>query len=121
MPIHNIYTKEIDLTIGKNVSYFRKIKGVTRQNLCDYIKVTVQQLQKYETGVNRLSMGRLILIARALEEPVESFYKNVEINYPMLKKTEYQKICDELIVTFRKIRDTEQLRIINTLINTLIK
>jgi transcriptional regulator with XRE-family HTH domain len=39
-------------------------RGISQTELANHIGVTFQQVQKYETGTNRISMGRLTRIAR---------------------------------------------------------
>jgi len=48
----------------------RLARGFTLAKVATEIGVTFQQLQKYENGVNRVSMGRLTRIGRALEVDV---------------------------------------------------
>ena len=116
----NTYTKEIDKHLSDNILYLRLRKGVTQKTVATDVDVSIQQFQKYESGRNRVTIGRLVLIARALGEPVETFYKNIDVS-PIRPKTEHQKICEELRINFLKIRNPEQLRIINALVNSLIK
>ncbi len=52
--------------------------GLTRQDLADAAEVTYQQLAKYETGANRISVGRLYEIARRLEVDVGYFFDGLE-------------------------------------------
>ena len=44
------------------------------KELAGTVGVSYQQLQKYETGVNRISAARLSLIADELGIPIESFF-----------------------------------------------
>ena len=64
----------INKRIAQNVLDTRKRKGMAQTALADAIGVTFQQIQKYETGKNRVSAPTLLLIARALNEPVQNFY-----------------------------------------------
>lgn len=57
---------ELDVEIGARIRFLRKN---IRMSLCDLgtaIGVTYQQMQKYEAGINRISVGSLIFIAEAL-------------------------------------------------------
>ncbi|HJT77220.1 MAG TPA: helix-turn-helix transcriptional regulator, partial [Gemmataceae bacterium] len=40
--------------------------GLTQQQLAGVLGVTCQQAHKYETGANRISVGRLYMLAQAL-------------------------------------------------------
>lgn len=57
---------EIDRIVGGNIRKLRIERGMTLQSLSAAIELSHQQLQKYETGANRLSAGMLPVIANAL-------------------------------------------------------
>ena len=65
---------DIDVVIGQNLRKFRKQRGETQSYLASKIGVTFQQFQKYEYAVNRVSASRLIILAEALEVPLDYFY-----------------------------------------------
>jgi transcriptional regulator with XRE-family HTH domain len=65
---------EIDAIIGKNVHLTRTARGIRRAAVAKAIGVTVQQLQKYETGGARISAARLVRIAEALHVPVAELF-----------------------------------------------
>jgi transcriptional regulator with XRE-family HTH domain len=48
--------------------------GISQEGLGDALGVTFQQIQSYENGTNRISVGRLHQIAHALGVPVTAFY-----------------------------------------------
>jgi len=57
----------IDVEVGRRVRIERIARGLSQTDLASQIGVTsFQQLQKYESGQNRISIGRLTLIGRAL-------------------------------------------------------
>jgi transcriptional regulator with XRE-family HTH domain len=56
----------VDVTVGRNVRIWRLARGLSQTQLGDRIGVTFQQVQKYESGGNRISTGRLTKIARVL-------------------------------------------------------
>lgn len=47
---------------------------MTQQQLGDAVGIKFQQIQKYETGMNRISASRLYDIATALDVPVAFFF-----------------------------------------------
>lgn len=51
--------------------------GVTQQQLADRVGIKFQQIQKYETGMNRVSASRLWDIAHALDVPVNFFFEGL--------------------------------------------
>jgi transcriptional regulator with XRE-family HTH domain len=63
-----------DIEIAKRVRTLRLQRGMSQTELGGALDVTFQQVQKYETGSNRISAGRLQQIAEVLEVPVTYFY-----------------------------------------------
>jgi transcriptional regulator with XRE-family HTH domain len=53
-----------DVEVGRLVRALRMSRGLSQTELADRIGVTFQQVQKYETGGNRISMGRLTKAAK---------------------------------------------------------
>jgi len=57
----------VDLHIGQRVRHRRWLLGMTQQQLALAVGIRFQQIQKYESGANRISASRLWDLARALE------------------------------------------------------
>lgn len=51
--------------------------GMTQQQLGDTVGIKFQQIQKYETGANRISASRMWDIANALEVSVSFFFEGL--------------------------------------------
>jgi transcriptional regulator with XRE-family HTH domain len=64
----------IDSHVGKKIRYQRWKVGMTQAVLAERIGVKFQQVQKYETGANRISASRLWEVAKALEVPITFFF-----------------------------------------------
>jgi transcriptional regulator with XRE-family HTH domain len=60
----------VDVDVGRLVRVQRMARGLSQTELANRIGVTFQQVQKYETGSNRISMGRLVRIGRVLRVDV---------------------------------------------------
>jgi transcriptional regulator with XRE-family HTH domain len=56
----------IDVEVGRLVRVQRISRGLSQTELGNQIGVTFQQVQKYESGANRISMGRLTRIGKVL-------------------------------------------------------
>jgi transcriptional regulator with XRE-family HTH domain len=63
-----------DAEIGRLVRAKRKALGLTQTDLAARIGVAFQQVQKYEAGTNRISIGRLTRIAEVLDLPPTFFF-----------------------------------------------
>lgn len=67
---------DTDKEIGRRVKVRRLDIGLSQGKLGNAIGVTFQQVQKYENGTNRISVGRLQVIAKILKVPVSFFFDN---------------------------------------------
>ncbi|MEM1237112.1 MAG: helix-turn-helix transcriptional regulator [Pseudomonadota bacterium] len=68
----------VDVHVGKRVRHRRWLVGMTQQQLAEKVGIKFQQIQKYETGMNRVSASRLWDIAETLEVPVSFFFEGLE-------------------------------------------
>ena len=71
---------EVDRLVGDRIRRRRILMGLTQDQLGEALGISYQQVQKYETGANRVSAGRLYLIASRLEvspgwffDPIKSY------------------------------------------------
>ena len=71
-------THPVDVHVGKRVRHRRWLVGMTQQQLAECVGIKFQQIQKYETGANRISASRLWDIADALDVPVNFFFEGLE-------------------------------------------
>ena len=68
----------VDVHVGKRVRHRRWMVGMTQQQLAEKVGIKFQQIQKDETGMNRVSASRLWDIAAALSVPVSFFFEGLE-------------------------------------------
>src|SRR6056297_1635157 len=68
----------VDVHVGKRVRHRRWMVGMTQQQLADAVGIKFQQIQKYETGMNRISASRLWDIGEALGVPVSFFFEGLK-------------------------------------------
>ncbi|WOI56266.1 helix-turn-helix transcriptional regulator [Palleronia sp. LCG004] len=67
----------VDVHVGKRIRQRRWMLGMTQQQLAERVGIKFQQIQKYETGMNRVSASRLWDIADALEVSVAFFFEGL--------------------------------------------
>ena len=65
----------IDRHVGSRVRMRRMMLGMSQEKLGNALKLTFQQVQKYEKGTNRIGASRLSQIADALKVSVSFFYE----------------------------------------------
>jgi transcriptional regulator with XRE-family HTH domain len=64
----------IDVHVGGRVRMRRKFCNMSQTELGEKIGLTFQQVQKYETGANRVSASKLYQISQTLGVPVSYFF-----------------------------------------------
>ncbi len=78
----------VDVHVGKRIRHRRWMVGMTQQQLAEKVGIKFQQIQKYETGMNRVSASRLWDIADAVSVPVAYFFEGL---------TEGEEAVDEAV------------------------
>jgi transcriptional regulator with XRE-family HTH domain len=64
-----------DAYIGVRMREGRRVRGMTQGELAQVLGVSFQQIQKYETGANRVSAARLFEICEALDVSLASMFE----------------------------------------------
>ncbi|MBE0555011.1 MAG: helix-turn-helix transcriptional regulator [Rhodobacteraceae bacterium] len=67
----------VDAHVGKRIRHRRWMIGMTQQQLADKVGIKFQQIQKYETGMNRVSASRLWDIADAMGVTIAFFFEGL--------------------------------------------
>lgn len=70
---------DADRQVGKNVRRYRVARGMTLVDLSEVLGISHQQLQKYETGTNRLSAGVLLHVSRILAVPLTDLFESAPL------------------------------------------
>lgn len=68
----------VDVHVGKRIRHRRWMVGMTQQQLAEKVGIKFQQIQKYETGMNRVSASRLWDISEALSVPVSYVFEGMD-------------------------------------------
>ncbi len=77
-----------DRFIGKKIRFKRKMLKMSQKTLADHLRVSAQQIQKYETGLNRVSAGLLKEIADIFNVPLPFFTPiSLQNNTPLMMKS----------------------------------
>ncbi|SEH25257.1 helix-turn-helix domain-containing protein [Magnetospirillum fulvum] len=64
----------VDIHVGERLRLRRMVLGLSQDALACLLGLTFQQIQKYESGANRVGASRLYDLARALDVSVDYFY-----------------------------------------------
>ena len=84
-----------DIHVGQRVRHRRWMLGLTQQELGDLVGVKFQQLQKYESGQNRISASRIWDIANGLNVPVSFFFEGLGDAAAEMNNIEGDLLCDK--------------------------
>ncbi|MEL6477154.1 MAG: helix-turn-helix transcriptional regulator [Pseudomonadota bacterium] len=105
----------VDIHVGQRVRQRRWMVGMTQQQLGNQVGIKFQQIQKYETGTNRISASRLWDIAMALEVPVQFFFEGIEGAADMTEGAQGDMMTDkealELVRAYYTIPENQRRRL----------
>lgn len=97
----------VDLHVGEKIRQRRHILGLSQQALAEGAGIKFQQIQKYESGTNRVSASRLWVIAQILDVPVSYFFDG-------LRKTEGLACGNDCEVPADILTDKRALDLVRT-------
>src|SRR4051812_21794376 len=107
----------IDVHVGARIRMARTERKISRITLCEALGLTDQQIQKYETGINRIGASRLQRICTVLEIPVSYLFEG-PLGSPPAKGGMPQDIVDfmeseegmRFVAAFERITDRKMRR-----------
>ena len=112
-------TTAIDHGVGSRIAFLRAANGLSQSALASALGVSFQQVQKYETGKNRVGAGRLQAIAERLGVPVSSFFEpepaSATENGPSLLRVSG---AVELLRAYNQIGDDQMRRDVLSLVKS---
>jgi len=82
------------------------LTGKTQQQLAEQVGIKFQQIQKYETGANRVSASRLWDIADALGVSVSFFFEGLE--------EEHKEVAEKSLLPADLMGDKEALDLVRS-------
>ena len=83
--------------MGFKIKEIRLDLNLTQTDLSKACDCTFQQIQKYENGVNTISLYKLILLTRFLNKVIKTFNKNKENKKPYIGVETFTKPITQLI------------------------
>jgi transcriptional regulator with XRE-family HTH domain len=117
-------TKRIDQHVGERIRLRRTELGLTQEQLADALDVSYQQIQKYETGANRISAGGLFEISHKLLVDVSYFFDGLSIDEDItatpMEHGGRKRSAIELVRKFAQIKDPDIRAAIAGLVKTVV-
>lgn len=112
---------DVDRLVGDRIRRRRILMGLTQDQLGESLGISYQQIQKYETGANRVSAGRLYLIAQRLEvapgwffDPVQSDATSDDFN-----ELGSSRLLMEFVRNFSRIEDDRLKTVLVSLVRAM--
>jgi transcriptional regulator with XRE-family HTH domain len=103
--------REFKKNIGETLKKYRLAARMSQMALAEKIGISYQQLQKYEKGIDNISISRLYQISNALKVPIRNLFEIEEPEKVAEDISEYGLSKEEktLLELFRKI-DNKDIR-----------
>jgi transcriptional regulator with XRE-family HTH domain len=104
---------KLNKAIGNKLRLFRKHNSIRKKELCRIFSVSTQQLNKYESGENRISAAKLYIFLK---------HYGLDSSY-FLGDSESKKIekVSELFYNFSKLKDNAMKKTVLELIKNFLK
>ncbi len=75
-------TAYVDAHVGGRLRERRLLLGLSQTRLGEPVGLSFQQIQKYERGMDRISVGRLVRMAKVLDVPITFFFDDLDALSP---------------------------------------
>lgn len=115
------FAKKVDVHVGERLRERRSLMGYTQESLASQLKLSHQQVQKYETGANRISAGRLYELASTLGVGVSYFFEGFDEDSPVVepKHGGTNRSAIEIAQNFSEIKDPTVKSTLSSLVKLL--
>ncbi len=113
--------KRVDAHVGERIRERRAVLGLTQEHLANALNLSYQQVQKYETGANRVSAGRLYEMAKYLNVHVSYFFESLdeESEMPDMEHGGRNRAVIELARNYSEINDPDVRAAVSSLVKSL--
>lgn len=75
----NKQLQKIDEHVGRQLRTARNLRGQTQGAVAEYIRLSFQQVQKYENAGDRMSASRMYQVAKFLDLPPSFFFDGLPL------------------------------------------
>lgn len=89
----------VDFHVGKRLKMRRIMLGLSQQDLGEAVNVSIQQIQKYEKAVNRISSGRLYAFSKLMTVPIDFFFKDMNTETQLIVNDEKEEFNSSELVS----------------------
>jgi len=112
---------EVDRLVGDRIRRRRILMGLTQDQLGESLGISYQQIQKYETGANRVSAGRLYLIGERLEVAPGWFFDPAKSDASSddFEEIGSSRLLMEFVRSFARIQDERVKSVLVALVKAM--
>ena len=112
---------DVDRLVGDRIRRRLILMGLTQDQLGESLGISYQQIQKYETGANRVSVGRLYLIATRLEVSPGWFFDPVKSDASSedFEELGSSRLLMEFVRSFARINDERLKTVLVSLVRAM--
>lgn len=107
----------INKHLGEKLRQERLVRGFSMKVLADALGITHQQVQKYEKGINQISVEKVLDICRILKMPVSVFLSGLE--KPCEDILQHERMAISVSKDFMKIKKPTNQVAISRLIKSM--
>lgn len=111
----------VNALAGKRLQELRISSGKTRKNIAELIGITHQQLSKYESGLNGISIAALIKIADLFKVSPSYFYNTISTEDDIFDNSSRLTLNLNLCKYFDSIKNIEVKESLFTLVKNMAK
>lgn len=108
----------IDIHIGQKLRKIRVEAKISQEQVGEMVGVSLQQVQKYEIGVNKISASKLYKFAKIFDKPINSFFDDC-LTDADLYDIKLKSDINNLINAFSKINDAKIRKDVINLVNSI--
>ena len=65
--------------LGLSVSYFRKLRGLTQQQVADAMDVSYETISRFENANTGISLDMLFELSKAIQTPLSELLKHANL------------------------------------------
>lgn len=69
---------EVNKYVGAQIQKFRKLRGLTQDQLAEQLNTTRQTISRYESGTRKTDQDVLFELSKILNKPINSFFPEQE-------------------------------------------
>jgi transcriptional regulator with XRE-family HTH domain len=110
----------VDIHVGSKIREARKMRGLSQTALGRRLGLSFQQIQKYESGANRVGASRLWTLSNELKVPLDSFFEGID-DRPTRRRSSQTQSGLAIARQIESINDRETRAQLKALIRSICK